>query len=81
MRGCKIKSWNQDMVGWINTDLFKGWLVEHFVQYAVPGHPLLLLLDGHFNQSGQKSVTISSKKNPGKVITKFNFNKVFQKLS
>jgi len=50
------------MVGWINTDLFKGWLVEHFVQYAVPGHPLLLLLDGHFNQSGQKSVTISSKK-------------------
>ena len=31
--------------GWINTDLFKGWLVEQFVQYAVPGRPLLLLLD------------------------------------
>lgn len=25
--------------GWINTDLFEGWLVEHFIQYAVPGRP------------------------------------------
>ena len=33
--------------GWINSDLFKGWMVEHFIQYAVPGRPLLLLLDGH----------------------------------
>jgi len=33
--------------GWINADLFKGWMVEHFIQYAVPGRPLLLLLDGH----------------------------------
>ncbi len=33
--------------GWINADLFKGWIVEHFIQYAVPGLPLLLLLDGH----------------------------------
>ena len=33
--------------GWINTDLFEGWLVEHFVVNAVPARPLLLLLDGH----------------------------------
>ena len=33
--------------GWINTDLFEGWLAEHFIRHAVPGRPLLLLLDGH----------------------------------
>ena len=33
--------------GWITTDLFEGWLVEHFLQYAVSARPLLLLLDGH----------------------------------
>ena len=33
--------------GWITTELFEGWLVEHFLQYAVSMRPLLLLLDGH----------------------------------
>ena len=33
--------------GWIDTDLFYHWLKEHFLTYAVPGRPLLLLLDGH----------------------------------
>ena len=33
--------------GCINTELFEGWLEEHFIRHAVPGHPLLLLLDGH----------------------------------
>ena len=33
--------------GWINTDLFEGWLVEQFIVNAVSGRPLLLLLDGH----------------------------------
>ena len=32
--------------GWINTDLFEGWLVEHFVVNAVPAQPLLLLRNG-----------------------------------
>lgn len=38
-------AWTKDEVpgtrynGWINTDLFEGWLVEHFIQYAVPGRP------------------------------------------
>ena len=22
--------------GWINTDLFEEWLIEHFIEYAVP---------------------------------------------
>ena len=33
--------------GWITTDLFEGWLIEHFLHYAVSVRPLLLLLDGH----------------------------------
>lgn len=33
--------------GWINTDLFEGWLAEHFLTHAVAARPLLLLLDGH----------------------------------
>ena len=33
--------------GWVDRDLFKGWLVEHFLKFAVGGRPLLLVLDGH----------------------------------
>ena len=33
--------------GWINTELFEGWVCELFIHNAVPGRPLLLLLDGH----------------------------------
>ena len=33
--------------GWVDTELFKGWLVEHFLKFAVGGRPLLLILDGH----------------------------------
>ena len=33
--------------GWINTDLFEGWLVEHFLEHAISVRPLPLLLDGH----------------------------------
>ena len=33
--------------GWVDTDLFKEWLVQHFLKHAVGGRPLLLILDGH----------------------------------
>ena len=33
--------------GWVDSELFKGWLSEHFFSYAVSARPLLLLLDGH----------------------------------
>jgi hypothetical protein len=33
--------------GWITTELFEGWLIEHFLEYAVPQCPVFLLLDGH----------------------------------
>jgi len=32
--------------GWTDQELFLFWL-KHFLNYANPGHPLLLLLDGH----------------------------------
>lgn len=103
--------------GWINTDLFEGWLEEHFIKHAVSGRPLLLLLDGHCthyqpdvirfardhdvvmlclpphttHEAQPLDVGVFSSlksqwtnvchdyfhKNPGKVITKFNFNLVF----
>ena len=33
--------------GWINTELFEEWLMNHFLLYAPPARALLLLLDGH----------------------------------
>ena len=33
--------------GWIDRELFHGWLVEHFLKHDVASRPLLLLLDGH----------------------------------
>lgn len=33
--------------GWIERELFHGWLAEHFLRHAVGNRPLLLLLDGH----------------------------------
>ena len=33
--------------GWVDTELFQGWLTDHFIQFAVGALPLLLLLDGH----------------------------------
>ena len=33
--------------GWINSELFEGWFIEHFLENAVSARPLFLLLDGH----------------------------------
>lgn len=33
--------------GWVDTHLFKKWLTDHFLEHAVGGRPLLLVLDGH----------------------------------
>lgn len=33
--------------GWVNTELFHDWFLCHFLAYAPPARPLLLLLDGH----------------------------------
>ena len=33
--------------GWVDKELFKGWLTDHLLTYAVGARPLLVLLDGH----------------------------------
>ena len=33
--------------GWVDTELFKGWLTDHFIEHAVGARPILLLMDGH----------------------------------
>ena len=33
--------------GWIDSELFHGWLTDHFLKHAIGSQPLLLLLDGH----------------------------------
>ena len=33
--------------GWVDGELFKGGLVENFIEHAVGTRPLMLLLDGH----------------------------------
>ena len=33
--------------GWINGDIFSEWFAFHFLKYAPPARPLLLLMDGH----------------------------------
>ncbi len=33
--------------GWIDRELFQGWMTDHFIKYAVSARPILLLLDGH----------------------------------
>jgi len=104
--------------GWTDQELFLHWL-KHFLKYANPGRPLLLLLDGHSSHfelssielAREKGVTILclpphtthesqpldsavfgplkkhwtqechdfQQKNPGAVITKYNFSKLFSK--
>ena len=38
--------------GWIDTELFENWFFHHFLMYAPPIRPLLLLLDGHSSHYG-----------------------------
>ena len=33
--------------GWVDTELFRGWLTDHILEHAVGVRPLLVLLDGH----------------------------------
>ena len=104
---------------WITSELFEGWLVEHFLEHAVSRRPLLILLDGHSTHYQPDVIRLAREngvimlclpphtthetqpldcgvfaplkahwttvchdffhKNPGKVITKFNFNYLFSK--
>ena len=103
--------------GWTDQELFSHWLKDHFLRYAVPGRPLLLLLDGHSSHYEPASIELAreegvilfclpphttqdsqpldctvfgplkrhwsnachdfQQRNPGMMITKFNFSRVF----
>ncbi len=103
--------------GWTDQELFGHWLKDHFLKYAVPGQPLLLILDGHSSHYEPASVELARKEgviifclpphttqdsqpldctvfgplkrhwsdvchdfqqsNPGMVISKFNFSRLF----
>ncbi len=47
--------------GWTDQELFRHWLKDHFVRYAVPGRPLLLILDGHSSHYEPVSVELARK--------------------
>jgi hypothetical protein len=47
--------------GWTDQELFRHWLKDHFIRYAVPGRPLLLLLDGHSSHYEPMSIEIALK--------------------
>ena len=48
--------------GWVDQELFQGWLVEHFLQHSVSSRPLLLLLDGHSSHFEPETIRIAKKK-------------------
>ena len=33
--------------GWMNKDIFSDWFDFHFLKYAPPARPLLIIMDGH----------------------------------
>ena len=43
--------------GWVDSELFRGWLSEHFLAHAVGARPLLLLLDGHSSHYQPELIT------------------------
>ena len=42
--------------GWIDQELFDLWFIKHFLRYAPPVRPLLLLMDGHSSHYCPKTV-------------------------
>ena len=103
--------------GWIDSDLFCLWFSNHFLAYAPPSHPFLLLLDRHFTHFNPLTIELAAKeqvvvfclppysshrtqpldkgcfgplkqylrqechdyliKNPGKVVTCYEFSQLF----
>ena len=48
--------------GWIDRELFHGWLAEHFLRHAVGSCPLLLLLDGHSSHFEPQTIRFTQKR-------------------
>ena len=43
----------------MDQELFRHWLKDHFLKYAVPSRPLLLLMDGHSSHYEPSSVELA----------------------
>ena len=46
--------------GWVNRDLFQHWLLNHFLIYAPPSRPILLLLDGHSSHYCPEAIRLAA---------------------
>lgn len=49
--------------GWTDRDLFRGWLMDHFLTHAVAGRPLLLLVDGHSSHYDPDTIRFAKEHN------------------
>ena len=47
--------------GWMDQELFDAWLSCHFLRYAPPARPLLLLLDGHSSHYSPYAIRFAAK--------------------
>ena len=103
--------------GWVNSEIFNSWFHKHFLAYASPQRPILLLLDGHSSHFEPSVVRSAAEegvlifclpphtthltqpldkgcfgpmkmfwheecqeflsKNPGKVVTRYQFSELF----
>ena len=48
--------------GWITTELFEGWMTEHYLEHAVFQRPLFLLLDGHSTRYQPEVIRLAREK-------------------
>ena len=46
--------------GWINSELFFHWFLQHFLEYAPPTRPLMLLLDGHSSHYSPTTIKLAA---------------------
>ncbi len=47
--------------GWTDQELFLHWVQKYFLRYAVPGRPLLLILNGHSSHYEPASIELARK--------------------
>ena len=48
--------------GWMNSELFYHWFLNHFLQYAPQSRPLMLLLDGHSSHYCPAFIKVAAEK-------------------
>lgn len=47
--------------GWMDTDLFLNWFMDHFLSYAPRSRPLLLIMDGHSSHFSPEMIRFAAK--------------------